>query len=287
MNSLSKARNVARIASRCAVACGLAMMLNTALAGPKEDLDKYQAFFKDRFPQMDLAALSNGMYNFSEDKRSQYNDIMEFPPYEVAVEEGKELFGTPFKNGKGYADCFPQGGIGIAQTYPKFDSATGKVQTLAAAINECRQANGEAPLKYLKGNLVKIQAYMAETSRGKPINIQVPDDPRAIAAYEEGKRIYFTRRGPREFACYHCHWEASGMRIRGNELSPAVGQAANFPVYRSKWGEIGSLQRRYTGCMRNIGAVPLEPQTEAMNNLEYFHTFLSNGVPMNAPNSRF
>jgi sulfur-oxidizing protein SoxA len=271
----------------CVVAFSLAMMLNTAMAGPKEDLDKYQAFFKARFPELDLTSLSNGMYNFSEDKRSQYNDIMEFPPYEVAVEEGKELFATPFKNGKGYADCFPQGGVGIAQTYPKFDAATGKVQTLAAAINECRKVNGEDPLKYLKGNLVKIQAYMAETSRGKPISIEVPDDPRAIAAYEEGKRIYFTRRGPREFACYHCHWEASGMRIRGNELSPAVGQAANFPVYRSKWGEIGSLQRRYTGCMRNIGAVPLKPQTEAMNNLEYFHTFLSNGVPLNAPNSRF
>jgi hypothetical protein len=39
--------------------------------------------------------------------------------------------------------------------------------------------------------------------------------------------------------------------------------------------------------MRNTGAVPLKEQSEAMNNLEYFHTFLSNGVPYNAPNSRF
>ncbi len=265
----------------------LVLGVNAALAGPKEDLQKYQAFFKERFPEMDLVALSNGMYNFSEDKRNQYNDIMEFPPYEVDIEEGKELFAKPFKNGKSYADCFSQGGVGIAHTYPKFDEKSGKVQTLEGAINECREANGEPPLKYLKGNLVKIMAYMAETSRGKPINIQVPDDPKAIAAYEEGKRLYFSRRGPREFACYHCHWQASGLRIRGNELSPAVGQAANFPVYRSKWGEIGSIQRRYIGCMRNIGAVPLKEQTEAMNNLEYFHTYLSNGVPMNAPNSRF
>jgi sulfur-oxidizing protein SoxA len=265
----------------------LALALNAALAEPNEDLQKYQAFFKERFPELNLAALSNGMYNFSEDKRSQYNDIMEFPPYEVDIEEGKELFTQTFKNGKSYADCFPQGGVGIAHTYPKFDEKSGKVKTLAGVINECRQANGEAPLKYLKGNLVKIVAYMADTSRGKPINIEVPNDPKAVAAYEEGKRIYFTRRGPREFACYHCHWEASGSRIRGNELSPAVGQAANFPVYRSKWGAIGSIQRRYKGCMRNIGAVPLKEQTEAMNNLEYFHTFLSNGVPMNAPNSRF
>jgi sulfur-oxidizing protein SoxA len=128
---------------------------------------------------------------------------------------------------------------------------------------------------------------MADTSRGKPIHVEVPNDPRAIAAYNEGKKIYFSRRGPREFACSHCHWEASGLRIRGNELSPAMGQAANFPVYRSSWGDIGTIQRRYIGCMRNIGAVPLKEQSEAMNNLQYFHTFLSDGVPMNAPNSRF
>lgn len=263
------------------------LLVQGTVAGPAEDLQNYQRFFKERFPEMSFADLSYGMYNFSEDKRNQYNDIMEFPPYEVSIEEGQELFAKPFKNGKTYGDCFENGGKGIAQTYPKFDSKTGKVQTLAAALNECREANGEQALDFLKGNLVKVMAYMADTSRGKPIAVKVPDDPRALQAYEDGKRIYFTRRGPREFACYHCHWEASGQRIRGNELSPAIGQAANFPVYRSKWGEIGSLQRRYKGCMNNIGAVPLKEGSEAMNNLEYFHTYLSNGVPLNAPNSRF
>ena len=197
------------------------------------------------------------------------------------------MFSAPFANGKTFADCFEQGGVGIAHTYPRFDTKTGKVQTLAGALNECREINGEKAINTLKGNLVKVMAYMANTSRGKPIQVDVPDDPRAQKAYEEGKRIYFSRRGSRDFACYHCHWEASGLRIRGNELSPAVGQASNFPVYRSKWGEVGTIQRRYKGCMNNIGAVPLVEQSEAMNNLEYFHTYLSNGIPLNAPNARF
>lgn len=264
------------------------IVLNTfAIAAPQDDLKKYQDFFKTRFPNFSLEDFTVGMYNFNEDKKSQYQDIMEFPPYEVSIEEGKELFEKKFANGKSYADCFDKGGIGIAHTYPRFDNKSGKVKTLAAEINECRQTNGEEPLAFLKGNMAKIMSYMANTSRGQPINITVPNDKRALAAYEDGKRIYFSRRGPREFACYHCHWETSGMRIRGNELSPAMGQAANFPVYRSKWGDIGTIQRRYKGCMKNIGAVPLQEQTEAMNNLEYFHTFLSNGVPMSAPNSRF
>lgn len=258
-----------------------------AWADPDSDLKKYQAFFTQRFPEFNSDDFANGMYNFSKDKRSQYEDIMQFPPYIEALEEGEALFNSKFQNGKSYADCFPNKGIGIAQTYPKFDEKRGKVVTLEAAINHCRTNNGEKPLKYLKGNLVKIAAYMSDTSRGKPIQITVPKDARAIAAYEEGKRIYFSRRGPREFACYHCHWQTSGQRIRGNELSPAIGQAANFPVYRSKWGELGSIQRRYKGCMKNVGSVPLKEQSDAMNNLQYFHTFLSNGVALNAPNSRF
>jgi len=260
---------------------------STFASDPVEDLKRYQKFFHERFPEFSANDFANGMYNFNSDKLSQYEDIMQIPPYEMAVEEGKELFETRFKNGKTYADCFPNKGVGIAQTYPKFDAKTGIVQTLESAINDCRVSNGEKALNTLKGNLVKVAAYMSETSRGKAITIDVPNDPRAKAAYEEGKRIYFSRRGPREFACYHCHWQTSGQRIRGNELSPAIGQAANFPVYRSKWGEIGSIQRRYKGCMENVGSVPLKEQSTAMNNLQYFHTYLSNGIPMSAPNSRF
>ena len=257
------------------------------LAGPQEDLSAYQKYFKQKFPDLSPVDLSNGMYNFSKDKRDQWEEIMSFPPYEIAIDEGKTLYKKPFKNGKGYADCFESGGIGIAHTYPRFDKKRGKVVTLAGLLNECREKNGEKSLPYLKGKIASILAYMAETSRGKPVAIDVPNDARALAAYEDGKRIYFTRRGPRAFACYHCHWVAAGAKIRGNELSPAVGQATHFPTYRSKWGGMGTIQRRYKGCMNNIGATPLKEQTEAMNNLEYFHTFISNGIPMNAPGTRF
>ena len=254
---------------------------------PDADLKVYQAFFQKRFPDLAPEDLTRGMYNFNADKRSQWEAIMEFPPYELDIEAGQRLFEKPFNNGKTYAGCLENGGIGIAHTYPRFDKASGKVKTLMMAVNTCRTENGEQPLKLLKGDMPKILAYLSDTSRGKPINIEVPDDPRALAVYEDGKRQYFTRRGPRAFACYNCHWEAAGSRIRGNELSTAVGQAGNFPAYRSKWGAIGPIQRRYKGCMRNVGAKPLKEGSEAMNNLQYFHTRLSNGLPMTAPASRF
>ena len=261
--------------------------ISVVYAGPQEDLVAYQKYFKTKFPDLSAVDLSNGMYNFNQDKRDQWEEIMSFPPYEIAIDDGETLFTTPFKNGKTYAECFEKGGIGIAHTYPRFDKKSGGIKTLAAAVNDCRVKNGEKPLPYLKGKIASILAYMANTSRGKLIAVEIPDNPKALAAYEDGKRIYFTRRGPRAFACYSCHWEAAGLRIRGNQLSTAVGQATHFPSYRSKWGGMGTIQRRYKGCMKNIGATPLKHQTEAMNNLEYFHTFLSNGIPMNAPGTRF
>ncbi|MCP4043047.1 MAG: sulfur oxidation c-type cytochrome SoxA [Gammaproteobacteria bacterium] len=266
---------------------GIGSTAATAGVDPEADLKAYKAYFKERFPSYGPREFSLGMYNYNDDKRAQYEAIMEFPPYEIVVEKGEELFNTPFKNGKTYAGCLENGGVGISHTYPRFDSKSGKVKTLSMELNECRKKNGEKPLKLLKGTLPTLLAYMAETSRGKPIAITVPDDPRALAVYEDGKRIYFTRRGPRGFACYNCHWAAAGSRIRGNELSPARGQAGNFPSYRSKWGAMGPIQRRYKGCMKNVGAKPLKPGGEGMNNLEYFHRRLSNGLPSSAPNNRF
>jgi sulfur-oxidizing protein SoxA len=256
-------------------------------AGPDEDLKTYQAYFKQRFPDFEEKNYLMGMYNFNDDKRRQWEEIMEFPPYEFVIEKGKQLFNTPFPNGKTYTACLENGGIRIAHTYPRFDLEEGRVKTLSMEINQCREIHGENPLDLLKGDLPAILAYLAETSRGASINIEVPDDPRALAVYGDGKRIYFTRRGPRGFACYHCHWEVAGSRIRGNELSPAVGQAANFPAYRSKWGALGPIQRRYKGCMKNVGAKPLKAGSAGMNNLEYFHRRLSNGLPSNAPATRF
>ena len=140
-----------------ALSCCL-LSVGTIQAAPADDVEVFRAYFQERFPDLSLEDLSNGMYNFDQDKREQWQEIMEFPPYELAVEEGEQLFTTPFKNGKTYADCLENGGMAIAHTYPRFDTKSGKVKTLAAELNECRVKNGEKPLPYLKGKLVLILA---------------------------------------------------------------------------------------------------------------------------------
>ena len=258
----------------------------TAQATPQQDLEKFRSFYEKRFPGTPFNDFVNGVYSVDAASREQWEAIEEFPPYELNIEKGKELFNKPFANGKTYASCFENDGEGIAHRYPFFDKASGKVLTLEAAINACREANGEKPLKYQKGAMADISAYMHYTSRGKIINVEIPDDPRALAIYNEGKQQFYAKRGQLNMACADCHVYNSGNKIRADLLSPALGHVSHFPVYRSKWGGLGTLHRRYGGCNKQVRAKPYKAQGPEYTALEYFHTYMSNGLEMNGPGAR-
>lgn len=268
------------------VSAGLVMGAGAALAGPEEDLKAFRAYFAKKFPDTPFADFVNGVYSIDKGSREQWEAIEEFPPYELALEQGEQLFNTPFKNSKTYADCFENGGIGIRQNYPYFDTKSGQVKTLELAINECREQNGEKPFKYKKGKIAAVSAYMAYTSRGKIFDIKIPDDPRAMAAYEDGKKFYYSKRGQLNFSCANCHVGGSGQKVRADMLSPGIGHVTHFPVYRSKWGAMGTLHRRYGGCNGQVRAKGFKAQGPEYRNLEYFHTYMSNGMPVNGPGAR-
>lgn len=255
-------------------------------ADPQSDQDDIRAFFQKRFPKVELADFGNGAYALNDDARAQWLNIEEFPPYEDAVDEGQVLYETPFENGKGYADCFPNEGIGIKQDYPKFDLETGQVITVEYAINECRTSNGEEALPFGQGELAYVSAYMAYTSRDNLINVIIPDDERAVAAYDAGKKMFYERKGQLNMACATCHISISGGQLRAEITSPALGHTTHFPAFRFAWDDIGTLQKRYAGCNTQVRAKPFALQSEEYRNLEYFHTYMANGLPINGPGSR-
>ena len=258
-----------------------------ATVDPEADRIALQNYFKSRFPQAEVSDYVNGIYAVDASSREQWEELEEFPPYEFAVEEGETLFNTPFANGKGYADCFENGGEGIRQNYPRWDKEAGTVKTLEMEINECREANGEKPLKWAKGDIAKISAYMAWTSRDKTINIEIPqDDPRAKAAYLDGKKFFYAKRGQLNLSCANCHVQGSNIRIRADLPSPQLGHTTHFPVFRSKWGELGTLHRRYKGCHKDSRSKPLKHQVEVYRNLEYFQSYMNNGLVVNGPGAR-
>ena len=257
-----------------------------AQATPAEDLKAFQDYYKKRFPDTPFADFNNGVYSIHAPSREQWESIEEFPPYELNVEKGQELWEKPFANGKTFASCFGDDTGAIKAKYPHYSKSSGKVVTLEGDINACLEANGEEKLKWKRGKIADIGAYLAYENRGHKIDVKVPNDPKAVAAYEAGKKHFYQKRGQLNLACADCHVYNAGNRIRADILSPALGHPSHFPVYRSKWGGLGTLHRRYGGCNSQVRAKPFKAQSDEYRNLEYFQTYMSNGLEWNGPGAR-
>jgi sulfur-oxidizing protein SoxA len=265
---------------------GAAPARATDKVDPVADAKAFKKFFTDKFPKLKLEDFVNGPYSMNEDLHRQWEEKEQFPPYEFSLEMGREIFARPFGNGRQYAHCFSNQGIGVRQNYPYFAEKEGKVITLELALNRCREANGEPPLSYVGDEMAALTAYMAFTSRGKPFDIRIPDDPRALEAYQNGKRYFYTRRGQLNFSCATCHVQNPGERMRAEMLAPALGILNAMPIYRSEWGGMGTISRRFTTCNSQIRGVPLDPQEEEYRDLEYYLSYVSNGLPISGPGAR-
>ncbi len=250
-----------------------------------QDIKQFRSFFSVKFPNIDLKEFKDGVYAIDAAAREQWLEIEDFPPYEIAIDEGLEFFEIPFANGKSYADCFENNGEAVRQNYPYFNSESNQVITLELAINQCREKNGEKPLDYGQGELAAISAYMANSSRNKIFDIKVPNQM-AYEAYMNGKQFFYSKRGQLNFSCADCHLKFAGSLLRADRLSPAIGHPTSMPVYRSSWGYLGTLNHRFRECNRNVRAQPLAFQSEAYRNLEYYLTLMSNGLVVNGPSSR-
>jgi sulfur-oxidizing protein SoxA len=107
------------------------------------------------------------------------------------------------------------------------------------------------------------------------------DSERARKKYEAGRAFYYRRIGQHNLACASCHVTHAGHYFRDELLSPTIGQAVHFPVFRG--GEfLNTLHMRYRRCMEAVRAVPYPAGSEELNNLEYFHSYVNNGLPLKA-----
>jgi sulfur-oxidizing protein SoxA len=270
-----------------AVLLAATILCSQAMAGPEDDRQAFVAYFESRFPGIPFDEYANGIYAIDADAREQWLDIEIFPPYEFVIEEGQTLWETPLSEGHRYGDCFGIDAEKIRANYPRIDTDSGEVETLELAINACREAQGKQALKYGGSDMLALTAYIAYLSRGETVNVNVPaDNPSALAAYEEGKRFYYSKRGQLNFACSDCHVASAGLYVRADRLSASLGHPTHFPVYRSKTGGMVSLHQRFYGCVRDVRAEPFDLQSREYRNLEYFLTYMSNGLKFNGPGAR-
>ncbi len=248
-------------------------------AAPEDDRRKLVEFFQTKYPDVKIASFTLGALAFSPDAKAQYDSVMEFPPFASEIEQGERLWMTPFSNGKTYADCLPNAGKMIAGMFPMFDEKAGRVITFETLLNACRVANGEAP--YPHGDMAtmgRLSAYARTFSDGMKMNVKV-EGAGALKAYEDGRNTYYRRHGQLNLSCAGCHVDAAGYRMRSEIVSPVLGQATHWPVFRGGT-RLMTLQARYADCFERIRHVPDAQGSERFNNLEYFHSYLSNGMEL-------
>lgn len=278
-------------------ALGLAGGFTPAAGDPPADLKQLREFFKNKFPMVKFDEYANGLYALPgmEDYRAQWETISEFPPYELGLAEGKKEWETPFKNGKSYASCFKNNGRNIAQHYPYWSEANKEVRTVEMDLMACLKKNGEerafttADLDKdgkARAQLANLTAAFYQLSQGQRISIDI-SQPGAAEAYEDGKRFWWSRRGQLNFACANCHMDMAGKNLGGNQpLSAALGHPVGWPAFRIVWGQLETLHYRYATCNSQVRAKPAKHGSKIYNNLQFYETYLSTGLPLTAPTVR-
>ena len=250
-------------------------------ASPAKDRAAMIKYYKKILPDIKFHDYIYGALAMNPDAKAQYDDIMSFPPYGIDLDKGKSMWETPFKNGKKFSSCFKHGGKNVAGNYPYFDNAAGHVVTFENAINACLKKNGEAELEYGGKQMGLLTAYARSLSDGMKVHVKVRGKA-ALAAYEKGKQYYYKRNGQLNFSCASCHVQSAGKFIRSDQLSMMIGQASHWPEFRGGT-KITTLQGRFKQCQKNMRAKPLKANSEEYNNLEYFVTYMSNGLHMQTP----
>lgn len=260
----------------------LALSSMAAVAGPAEDRKALLKHYKLVLPpDVKFENYIYGSLALNPDAKAQYDSMMEYPAFSMDVDAGRQIWDAPFKNGKTFASCFPKKGKNAAAIYPLFDKATEKVVTFENAINDCLKKNGEAELKYGSREMGTLTSYAKSLSDGAKVDVKVQGKG-AIAAYEKGKEYYYGRRGQLNFACSTCHIDYVAKYTRSEQLSMLPGHASHFPVFRAGT-ELVTLQARFKQCAKNTRMPILEFNSEEYNNLEYFMTYMSNGLKMKTP----
>jgi len=221
-------------AAAMAVACMPALAQKTTSQG----IDEYRAMLQDGNPSELFQAKGEDLWK---QKRGPKNASLE----KCDLGKGPGVFKGAFVE------------------LPRYFSDTGRVQDLESRLLTCMEtlqgfnATEIAKTPFGKGeqnNVTALATWIAAESKDMRFNLS-QSHPQERVFYEVGKRLFFQRGGPHDFACASCHGE-DGKRIRLQDLpnlsknpGDGVGFAA-WPAYRVSNGQMWGMQQRLNDCYR-------------------------------------
>jgi sulfur-oxidizing protein SoxA len=262
---------------RRAVAAALAFAAATSFAAAEDARKAMLERLDARLPGVTAAQYALGAGAFDPELRERITENA--PAGAAVVEAGKKLLNRKFRNGRSLAACFPNGGRRVAATYPQYDSRLKRIVTLEMAINQCLKSHGERLYDATDPRTMgAVTAYLRSLANGQKVAVRVP--AAAEERFEQGRRLYFTRLGQRNFACASCHVQGAGKRFADVPLSAAVGQATRWPFIRD--GDAVTLQAQIRECLERMEAAPFAAGSDELNHIEYYLTYLSQGLPVRA-----
>jgi sulfur-oxidizing protein SoxA len=260
-----------------ALALALAFPL-AAAAGAEGVRGQVLASEKERHPSLSASDLAAGSSAFDPARRAQADGYQPVPGAAEAIEAGKRIWTRKFGKGKSLAGCFPNGGRRIATAYPQYDPRVKRLVTLETAINQCLKAHGQPLLEAGDAQTMgAVLAYLRSLAQGQKVAIRA-DSAAAEARFEEGRRLYFTRMGQQNYSCASCHVRHSGSFFGDTAIPSPVGAATQWPYFQG--GRAVTLQMRLRECLDRMGAAPFPAGSDELAHLDYFLTYLSNGLPL-------
>jgi sulfur-oxidizing protein SoxA len=260
-----------------ALALALALPL-AAEAGAEDVRSAILAMQKERHPSLTSAELAAGSAAFDPARRAQADGNRPAPGAAAAIEAGRKIWTRKFGKGKSLAGCFPNGGRRIATAYPQYDPRVKRLVTLETAINQCLKSHGQPLLEAGEAQTMgAVLAYLRSLAEGQKVSVRTGTAP-AEMAFEEGRRIYFTRMGQQNYSCASCHLRHSGSFFGNTAIPSPVGAATQWPYLQG--GRVVTLQMRLRECLDRMGAAPFPAGSDELAHLDYFLTYLSNGLPI-------
>ncbi len=230
-----------------------------------------------------LSELISGWHFRKEETQALQMDDFDNPAF-IFVSTGEELWSKPTgTNGKSCQTCHDDAAEsmkGVRASMPKWSKELGKPITLEQQINKCLTTRMDAKkLKFDSSDMLSYSSYVGLQSRGMPVKLQT-DGPMAEWV-AKGKEIYYTRVGQLDLSCANCHEDNYGNYIRADHLSQ--GQINGYPAFRLKWQKMGSIHRRFKGCMKNIRAKPYKVGSDEFVALELYVGSRGQGMAVETP----
>lgn len=232
--------------------------------------------------------VKSGYEYLKPETRAMQNDDFENPG-QLSVEQGQHIFNNKQKGAENAcADCHGKDGsklnAGDIARYPVYDKDASEIVTLQKRINRCRFDNAAGEMLATDHpDLIALETFVRSRAKGEVVNVQT-DGP-MTALLEKGEKLYRSRYGLIDMACYHCHDLYTGQMIRGQKISQ--GQGNGFPAYRLDTGEMTTLHQRIQQCLVTMRAIPFEADSEELNLLGLYIMSRSNGLKIETPAVRY